>query len=195
MINSIEDLEKKIEKIIIEEVSNCGENIKISVEKHINDLKNDIDDIKKDIDNAKNDLNSFLNDNNNIIISEIESKDKQIKIKLDNIEKQQKQQNNESKRSLMDLIKGQDVNKKLDNNFRNLENNIENKFNLVSKDVSKGFKRTINKIDEVNDIVDELKILKDNQNKILQSVEVLEGKIKSLDKINDIKESVEKISK
>ena len=188
MGNSMEDLEKKIEEIVIEVVSNSGENIKTSVEKHVNNLKNDID-------NAKNDLNSFINDKNDIIISEIEYKDRKIKGKLDNIEKQQNQQNNESRRSFMDLIKGQDVNKKLDNNFRNLENNIENKFNLVSKDVSKGFKRTINKIDEVNDIVDELKILKDNQNKILQSVQVLEGKIKSLDKINDIKESVEKISK
>ena len=184
MKNSMENLEKNIESIIIDVLSSSGENIKKSLEKHIDEVKDEIKNIKEDIDNVKNDLDLLINDRNNIIIFE-------IKNKLDDIEKRQNQQNTDNKRSIFSLIKGQNENKKLDSIFMNLVNNIDNKFNLISKDTSKGFKRTMSKIDEVNDILDEIKT-EDNQNKILQNIELLEGKIKSVDKIN---ENVEKISK
>ena len=194
---SMEGLEKNIkediESIVIDVVSNSGENIKNSLEKHIVEVKKQIKNIKEDIYDVKNDLDSLIKDKNKIIISEIESKNRNLEYKLKNIEEQQKQQkkqSNENKSSIFDFIKRQNE-KKLDSNFRNLEYNIENKFNDVSKDILKGFKRTMSKIDEVNDILDEIKT-EDNQNKILQNIELLEGKIKSVDKIN---ENIEKISK
>lgn len=144
-----------------------------------------------------------IEDNNKYIVEEIKD-NKNILIEIKKyIENNNKGENNKSNRLFNNV-------KELMGNDRIVKDeigNLSSKINSIKPELMNDIKQELNKIDKnlkrnTNNILDNLddinysiRRVKEQQEELCKSIELLEGKMKSLDKVDELKEQIEKIHK